>query len=142
MEIEVDYNPSPSKMFFISVALNNKEAISFDNTTKAHRVVKQILVEKRKFPKNAKIDGEWDALVLKKGEFKRKYHVKWIDQGKKDWCNNEVWEMVLAKPMLKNLTEKLLKYSRYISNNYKNLDKAKMKGFEDFIKKYVLKYTK
>jgi len=142
MEIEVDYNPSPSKIFFISVSLNDKEAISFDHTTKAHRIVKQILKEKKKFPANAKISGEWDALVLKDGKSLKRYHVRWIDQGKEDWCNNEIWKMKWAKPMSKNLADKLLKYSEYISDNYKDLDQEKIKSFEEFIKKEISKIRK
>jgi len=94
MNIEVDYNPSPSKSFFISVSLNDKEAISFDYTLKRHRVTKQVLVEKKRFSENSKINGEWDVLVLDDGKFVEKYHAKWIDLGKKDWVNDGIWETV------------------------------------------------
>jgi len=135
MDIEVDYNPTPSKMFFISVALNDKEAISFDYTTKAHRVIKQVLVEKKPFPRNKKISSEWDALVLKDRKFVRRYHVKWIDMAKKDWVNNEIWETVWEKPIPKKLKDKLMTYSHLISDNYKDLEKfpEKMKEFEEFL---------
>gem|GEM_PF-3189652 len=48
MWIEIDYNPSPCDSFFISVSINNKEAISFDYTTKGNRVIKQVLIKKMK----------------------------------------------------------------------------------------------
>jgi len=141
MDIEVDYNPTPSKMFFISVALNNKEAISFDYTTKAHRIVKQVLIEKKPFPKDKKISGEWDALVLKKGRFVKRYHVKWIDMGKKDWANDEIWEAAWAKPISKELKNKLIRFSHFISDNYKNLQKfpKEMREFESLLSKEIKK---
>lgn len=122
MEIEIDYNPTPSEMFFISVPLGDKKAVSFDYTTKAYRIIKQVLAEKKPFPKNRKVDGEWDALVIKDGKLAEKYHVKWIDMGKRDWCNDEIWEAVEEKTMPKGLASKLLDYSRLISDNYKKLE--------------------
>lgn len=139
MEIEVDYNPYPKNTFFISVALNKKEAISFDYTTKGHRIIKQILVEKKKFPRKAKIDGEWDALVLKDKKFIKKYHVKWIDLDKRDWANNDLWEIAWEKPISNKLKKELLKYSQFISDNYKRLDnyKKRMEEFEQLLTKEI-----
>jgi hypothetical protein len=84
MEIEVDYNPSPSKTFFVSISLNDKEAISFDNTVKGARIIKQILAENKNFPSSSKIDGEWEAIIIKDGIFIKKYPINWIDLGKRD----------------------------------------------------------
>ncbi|MFH1365080.1 MAG: hypothetical protein ABIH28_00660 [archaeon] len=142
MNIEVDYNPTPKDTFFISVGLNKREAISFDYTFKGHRVVKQILIEKKKFPEKGKISGEWDALVLKDKKFVKRSHVKWIDQDKKDWVNNEIWEIAWAKPISKELKDKLLKYSQLISDNYKKLSKfsKEMKEFESLLSKEITKY--
>ena len=137
MEIEIDYNPSPRKMFFISVSLNKKECISFDYTTKAHRIIKQVLVEKRKFPKGSKISGGWDALIIKNDKFIKKYHIKWIDLGKKDWVNNEIWETIWERKLPIKTKEKLMRYSKFISDNYKKLKKEKIKEFEKFLKKEV-----
>lgn len=143
MEIEVDYNPSPSKTFFISVSLNDKEAISFDHTTKGTRIIKQFLIEKKVFPKNKKVSGSWEALIIKNGKFIKKYKVKWLDLDKKDWVNNEIWETVLEKPLGNETKNKLLYYSRLISDNYNNLNSIK-KEFNEFeklldnnIKKYL-----
>jgi hypothetical protein len=134
MEIEIDYNPTPAKFFFISVSLNDKEAISFDYTYKGYRVIKQRLVEKKPFP-NKKSTSEWDTLVLRNGKFVKKYHVKWIDLDKKDWCNDEIWETIWEKPISGELADKLMEYSQFISDNYKNLDKFsyKIKEFQDII---------
>ncbi len=118
MEIEVDYNPSPARFFFISMSINNKESISFDYTSKAQRVIKQILISKKEFPKGKKPTSEWETLILKDRKFVRKYHVKWIDLNKKDWVNDEIWETIWEKPISVKLKNKLLKYSQLISDNY------------------------
>lgn len=142
MEIEVDYQPSPSKIFFISVSLNDKEAISFDYTTKGHRIIKQVLVEEKSFPKGEKISGEWDALILKNKKLVKRYHVRWIDLGKKDWVNDEIWETVWEKPMPDELRNNLLRYSKLISDNYMNLDKfsGKLKDFENLLSKEIARF--
>ncbi|MDD5043456.1 MAG: hypothetical protein PHD51_02170 [Patescibacteria group bacterium] len=142
MDIEVDYNPTPSTMFFISVSVNEKEAISFDYTTKAHRVVKQVLIDKKPFPADRPISSEWDALVLKDGKFIQKYHVKWINMGKQDWCNDEIWETVKEQLISDELSKKLLNYSRIISDNYGNLHKFsnEMKSFEQLLSKEMAKF--
>ncbi len=139
MNIEVDYNPSPSKSFFISISLSDKEAISFDYTSKGHRVIKQVLIDKKSLPENKKISGEWDALVLDNGKFVKKYHVKWIDLDKKDWVNDEIWETVWEKPISAELRDKLLFYSRLISDNYKKLEKfaKQMKEFEELLSEEI-----
>ncbi len=146
MDIEVDYNPTPKTNYFISVGLNKKEAISFDNTTKGYRVMKQVLIKNQPLEKSitehSEIDGEWEVIVLDGGKFIKKYHVKWIDKDKIDIINNEIWETAWVKPLDKGLHEKLLYYSRLISDNYENLGKYKkeMEKFEKFLEKEIKKY--
>lgn len=142
MEIEVDYNPSPAKFFFISASINNKESISFDYTSKGQRVIKQILIGKKEFPKDKKPTSEWETLILKDRKFVRKHHVKWIDLNKKDWVNNEIWETIWEKPISVKLKNKLLKYSQLISDNYEELHKfsKKVKEFENLISKEIINY--
>jgi len=147
MNIEVDYCPtSERKHFFISVGLNEKEAISFDYTTKGHRVLKQVLVEQKSQEEAVKqygeVTAEWDTVVLKDRKFVQKYHTKWIDRDKLDTVNGETWETVWVKPISEELAEKLLYYSRLISDNYENLDKfsKEMKEFEEFVSKEIAKY--
>ena len=141
MNIEIDYNPSPKRMFFISVELDKKEAISFDYTIKGHRVIKQILIDNKSFPKNKKPTSEWDALVINNGKLKKKYHVKWIDIGKRDWVNNEIWETVWIKHLPKKLAPELLHYSQFFSDNYKKLKffKREWKEFENLLKEEIKK---
>lgn len=147
MNIEVDYCPtSERKHFFISVGLNEKEAISFDYTLKGHRVLKQILVEEKSqeeaVEQYGKVTAEWDTIVIKDGKFFRKYHNKWIDRNNLDTVNGKTWDTVWEKPISEELAEKLLFYSRLISDNYDNLDKfsKEMKEFEEFMSKEIVKY--
>ena len=147
MNIEVDYCPtSKRKHFFISVGLNEEEAISFDYTTKGHRVVKQVLVEQKSqeeaVEQHGEVTAEWDTIVLKDEKFVQKYHTKWIDRDKLDTVNGATWETVWEKPISKKLAEQLLYYSRLISDNYENLDKfsKEMKEFEEFVSKEIAKY--
>lgn len=144
MYIEVDYNPTPSGHFFISAGLNDKNALSFDWTTKGHRVIKQVLIKTRKLedvsPQNQD-SGGWDAIVLKDGKFLKRYHVAWTDKGKIDEVNNEVWETVWEKELPKETAHSLLMYSNYISDNYDRLDPDKMIEFENYIRALIEKYN-
>ncbi|MBU0461037.1 MAG: hypothetical protein KJ574_00465 [Nanoarchaeota archaeon] len=145
MDIEVDYNPSPSNTFFISVGINEREAISFDYTTKGHRVIKQVLIKKGKAQtknkKKGKPDAEWDAIVLRDGKFVKKYHIVWYDLDKEDVVNDEIWKTVWEKPISKQLSDQLLKYSLFISDHYRELRKyrKKMKDFEKCLSKEISK---
>jgi hypothetical protein len=65
MQIHVDYNPSPKDHFFISTHLSDKVAISFDKTIKGHRLIKQVYVEDKPFPKDAKFNSEWNTVLVK-----------------------------------------------------------------------------
>ncbi len=147
MNIEVDCCPtSERKHFFISIGLNEKEAISFDYTLKGHRVIKQVLVERisqeEAVKRYGKVSGEWDTIVLRDEKFVRKYHAEWIDRDKLDTVNGETWETVWEKPISKGVAEKLLYYSRLISDNYEKLDRFSkdMKEFEEFVSKEIEKY--
>lgn len=142
MNIEIDYNPSPKNTFFISIEIKKNEALSFDYTYKGHRIIKQILIDKKPFPKNKTPTAEWDAIIINNKKLIKKYHVKWIDMDKRDWVNDEIWETVWAKPISKEVKNKLLHYSQLFSDNYKNLDKLskEIKEFESLISKEIAKY--
>ncbi|MBN2095724.1 MAG: hypothetical protein JW727_06770 [Candidatus Aenigmarchaeota archaeon] len=139
MNIEVDSNPTPSEQFFISISISDTEVISFDCTSKGPRVIRQALVERKNFPKSRPPTSEWDVLILESGQFVRKYHAKWIDLGKRDWVNDEIWETTQEKPISKELNEKLLFYSRLISDNYKALGlfSREMSDFEEVLTKEI-----
>jgi hypothetical protein len=141
MNIELGYNPTPSTNYFISVGLNKNEWISFDNTTKGFRVIKQILSDK-KFNPAGNISGEWDDIVLKDGKYIGRNHVVWQDFDEYDVVNGETWKTVWEKPISNEDHEKLLDFSRFIADNLETLDKYKkqMDDFEALIKQIVKKY--
>jgi hypothetical protein len=99
------------------------------------------LIEKKPFPIDKKPTSEWDALIIENGKFKKKFHVKWIDMGSKDWVNNEIWETTWEKQISKSLAKKLLYYSQFFSDNYNRLDQLKKdwNEFEELLKKEISK---
>jgi hypothetical protein len=141
MQIQIDYNPSSSDHYFISVPLNDKEAISFDKTIKGHHIVKQVFKEKKIMPKDSELDAEWDTLVIDNGKFERKFHVRWIDKDKLDWLNDEVWETVWEKPIPQDINDELLRYSRLVSDNYEDLGRyfREMEEFEKLLQGVISK---
>lgn len=147
MHIEVDYNPTPANTFFVSVSLGDKEDLSFDYTTKGHRVIKQVLIGRKEIGvqdlDKKEISGEWDVIELKDGRFVRKYHAYWVDKGKIDEVNNKVWETVWSKPMPDEVKSNLLEYSRFVSDNYQNLDnfQDRMKEFENYVGELVKEFA-
>lgn len=123
--------------YFISIPITQKEAISFDNSTKAYRVQKQVLVKTKIMPNDLQITSEWDSIIIEDGNFVGIEHIKWHDMDKKDWCNNEIWETVSEMPIPKKLNMKLLKYSEITKKHYKELNKfsKEMKEFEKLLLK-------
>jgi len=142
MELEIDYNPTPKDTFFVSVALNDKEVISFDYTLKGCRITKQIFVEKKPFPKDKAVSSEWETLVLRDGKLVEKYHAKWIDMDELDWVNDQVWKTVWLRPMTEDLKEKILHYSHLISDNYNKLENFsnEMEDFENLLSESMETY--
>lgn len=142
MNIEIDYNPTPSDSYFISVSLNETEAVSFDYTSKGHRIIKQVLIDHKQMPIDQKITSEWDALVIENGKFVKRYHVKWVDLDKRDWVNGEVWEAVIVKPLPIEIKDQLLRYSQLISDKYEYLDtiQEEMNDFQSLLKNEVDKF--
>ena len=77
MELHIDFSLNKNydysyKHFFISTPLNKlgTECLSFDWTRKGHRILKQVIVEKRKTPHESgvAISDEWYTLVIKDGK--------------------------------------------------------------------------
>ncbi|KKW41767.1 MAG: hypothetical protein UY92_C0014G0092 [Candidatus Magasanikbacteria bacterium GW2011_GWA2_56_11] len=80
-ETEGDY-----ASYFISLPLSVTEAISFDNSSKGCRIIKQALVEKKIMPASQEITSQWDTILIKEGMFVQSEHVRWVDGDRKDWC--------------------------------------------------------
>ncbi|MDD2935027.1 MAG: hypothetical protein PHX25_00975 [Candidatus Pacebacteria bacterium] len=130
-----------SSHYFISVPVTDTESISFDNSYKGYRIIKQVLVENRSFPTDQKPTSEWDTILVEDGKFVEIEHIKWIDMDKKDWCNNEIWETVWEKPVSEELNKKLLDYAMIVKFHYKELEKfsEEMKSFEDLLSEEIFK---
>lgn len=125
--------------FFISIPLNKNEDISFDYTQKGFRMTKQCLVERREMGLDIAPTMEWNTLHIKNGRLAGKEHIRWVDQGRYDWVNNEVWETVWERPISHELKDALLEYSITIRKNIDHLDRYKkeIKEFEGIIKKSI-----
>ncbi len=141
MNIEMGYNPTPSDHYFISVELNKQEWISFDNTTKGFRVIKQVLVDK-KFDPFDEVSGEYNEIVLEDGKFIRMNHVVWQDHDRFDVVNGEVWETVWEKSIPSEVNEKLLVFSRFVADHLDNLNdcQAQLADFDSFVSEIVFRY--
>lgn len=141
MKIYIDDNSYESGQFFFSVPLTDDgaEILSFDYTTKGHRILKQRLVWKRPMPADTPVSAEWDTLLIENGRFVAKEHVRWIDQGKRDWANDEVWEQVWERPMPDTLRDTLLHSSNLIRRHYQQLEpyKADMRNLEQLLQKEI-----
>jgi hypothetical protein len=69
--------------------------------------------------------------------------VRWIDFGKRDWVNNQIWELAWEKPMPEELKGKLQYYSNLICQNYDKLEKfsKEMNDFEKLLSEALVQYT-
>lgn len=146
MKIDIDIckgiDDSDPDSFFVSVAINDKEAISFDNTFKGDRVIKQLLVGHQPFSQDKPVTAEWDTIQIDNKKFIRVEHIRWVDLDKRDWCNDEIWETVWEKPISGKLKDNLLYYSNLIQDNYKNLDDFtnELSDFEHLLEAEISKY--
>ena len=59
--------------------------------------------------------------------------------GNNDWCNDEIWENVWARPLGDKLSNTLLYYSRLVSDNYEILESLskEMENLEDLLEKEI-----
>lgn len=148
MDIEIDYNPSPIDRFFISVAISETEALSFDYTQKGHRIIKQVLKKIDETPSKEetkdKPDAEWDSIVLHDGSFVRKYHVVWYDRDSEDLVNDELWETVWERPIDDKTRDRLSYFSQLVSDHFEELDKYRdeIREFERFLAEQIGYYQK
>jgi hypothetical protein len=148
MEIHIDLPSKRDKhswknTFFISVG-SGKEVISFDHTTKGHRILKQKFIGYVKSPKRQKSLGKpnktWQTLKLVDGKPKGMIDVKWFDKGKIDIANREIWKTVWEKPMSTKVRNRLHKLCSKIYENRDSLDKIKpsLKELDEYISKIIV----
>ena len=139
MDVCVDLLDPRSGMFFISVQLG-RYSLSFDYTTKAHRVLKQVWVKKVKTKE--KPSGTWETLRILDGKPKGTTKVTWIDKGEVDIANGNAYEKVWEKPMPIRLKNDLLAFSSNIYKNKDNLKEIKpiLMKLDFYAKRLVEKY--
>src|SRR3989344_4204965 len=68
--------------------------------------------------------------------------MQWVDQGLKDWVNNDVWLQIWGKEISNRLANEILKYSNMIKINQPNLKpfEKELKEFEKVIKEQIERY--
>ena len=129
--------------FFISIPLgNDREILSFDHTTKGSRIMRQRWLEEKEISGGVEITAEWDTLVLENGKIVDKAHVEWVDMGKLDWVDGQVWETVWETPPSKELAERLLYYSNLIVEQASDLERypKEIREFENLLVQQREKY--
>lgn len=106
--------------YFITVELNDKgDGISFDNTLKGHRILKQVNVGEYK--NNEPITEEWDIYSFIDGKFDKIIHEKWIDKGKDDVINGIIYRQVWEISTPKEIDEMLLNFNNFLLEHKDNL---------------------
>jgi len=140
----IPYN-SQDKYFFSIELNNNKDSISFDNTLKGHRILKQInLGEIDTSTENIK--QEWDIYHFVNGQFREIIHEKWIDKGQDDVINGTLFRQVWEIEMPKKIDQMLLDLNNFLWKKRENLgskeitDRVKRDGL--FLYNIALKLDK
>ena len=109
--------------YFITIELNSKgDGISFDNTLKGHRILKQVNVGK--YENNDPVTEEWDIYSFIDGKFDKIIHEKWIDKGKDDVINGIIYRQVWEIPTPKEIDDMLLDFNNFL---WKHKDNLKLK---------------
>lgn len=108
--------------YFITIELNYKgDGISFDNTLKGYRIVKQI--NAGKYSGKDSITDEWDMYSFENGELKEIIHEKWIDKGKDDIINGIIYRQIWEEPMPLEINNMLLEFNNFL---WKHKDDLKL----------------
>lgn len=110
--------------FFFSIPIIGEEGkmLSFDWTSKGHRVLIQKLEGTQDAPKNKKPDGEWYTLVIKDGMLLEKQHNVWYDYGETDVVDGEVWVQEKEWPLPEDVAKKLLEHARVLTDHQNELE--------------------
>ncbi|MDD5251595.1 MAG: hypothetical protein PHT12_03095 [Patescibacteria group bacterium] len=124
MRLFIDEGGSePIKSFFISTptAVPN-DWLSFDWTSKGHRVLIQRLVETGVKTPDHPADAEWNTLIIEDGKLAGKEHCVWFDFDTRDLVNDEMWEQIQEWPLDADVAEKMLDLTRRIRLNPDDVD--------------------
>ena len=119
---------SKKDMFFFSVPMEEEgKYLSFDWTTKGHRVLIQDLRGTQEEPKDKEPDGEWYTLVIDDGKLVGREHDVWYDYGEIDIVNGEVWVQEKEWPLQEDVARSLGEYAELITSHKDELEKYQMK---------------
>jgi hypothetical protein len=138
--------PGGKDKYFFTITLNKKgDGISFDNTIKGHRILKQINAGEID-TKNEVIREEWDMHHFVNGELKEIIHEKWVDKGKDDIINGTIWRQVWEIPTPKEIDKMLIELNDFLWKNRKNLKSPeaikRIKTDSEMLNKLSLKLDK
>ena len=114
--------PGGKDKYFFTIELNKKgDGISFDNTLKGHRILKQINIGRINM-KNEFVKEEWDTYHFVDGKFREKIHEKWIDKGKDDVINGTIFRQVWEIPTPGWINKMLIKLNDFLWNSKDSLN--------------------
>lgn len=114
--------PGGKDKYFFTIGLNEKgDGISFDNTIKGHRILKQINAGEID-TKDEEVREEWDMYHFVNGKLKEKIHEKWVDKGKDDIINGTIWRQVWEIPTPEEIDNMLMALNDFLWENKENLD--------------------
>ena len=127
--------------YFFTILLNKKgDGISFDNTIKGHRILKQINVGKID-TKNEIIREEWDTFHFASGKFKEKIHEKWVDKGKDDVINGIIYKQVWEIQTPEEIDKLLLEFNNFLWENKENLSSQNVQKEVERVSKKLYKFS-
>lgn len=129
-----------SDKYFVTIELNdNGDGISFDNTLKGHRILKQINIGEYKG--NDLVTDEWDMYSFVDGELNNIIREKWIDKGKDDIINGIIYRQAWEVSTPKEIDDMLLDFNSFLWGNKDNLKSQSVRDKVDEISKVLHKLS-
>ena len=131
---------SKDKYFFIVILNINGDSISFDNTIKGHRILKQVNIGK--YTGNKSIRESWFMYVFKDGKYKGEKWEDWIDEGKDDIINGIVYRQVWEIPTPRDIDNMLLTLNNFLWLHKDDLQSKEVTNKMKQSSKYLLNISK
>lgn len=123
--------PRSRDKYFFTIELNRQgDGISFDNTLKGHRILKQVNEGKIDTADEA-VKEEWDVFHFVDGKFKETIHEKWVDKGEDDVINGTIYRRVWEVRTPEDIDKRLLQLNDFLWKNRRHLNS---KQVEDRVK--------
>lgn len=135
--------PQDPNFFFVSVDIGNGMFLSFDKTVKGERVILQRLAGKEEgiAVPDRDPDLEYESLHFYGPRLAKRERTRWWDLGRFDVINDEVLETIWEDEMPKDVEEKLGEMTGQIYKDLDNLDKARIKALNDYLRGLVDRYS-